>query len=312
MTKDFPHGEVCSAVAAISQKLRGVCRPGIAQEIERWMSSLSPTDHPSGYFTQQAMFPMFLLPAWMATSSGGWDGQFQSDLVYSTVNGYYFIRLLDNVMDGHFTVERELLPMSAFFHSEFQSVYQRYFAAAHPFWPSFHSLWIGSAEAVVREAALQDMNFAGFREVAVAKLCASKIPLAAAHSYYGERSELALWLQFSDKLAQWWQFLDDLMDWHTDHLRGAATYFLCEARRRKRTAESVHRWVVREGFQWGLDTLTEWMWELQTRASSLPCSEIGVFLGERAAMLKAIAAETMPGMQGLEHLALAMDANAGG
>ena len=111
MTKDFPHGEVCSAVAAISQKLRGVCRPGIAQEIERWMSSLSPTDHPSGYFTQQAMFPMFLLPAWMATSSGGWDGQFQSDLVYSTVNGYYFIRLLDNVMDGHFTVERELLPM---------------------------------------------------------------------------------------------------------------------------------------------------------------------------------------------------------
>ncbi len=311
MTKDFPHGEVCAAITAIDRKLRAVCRPQVADQMESWMSSLSPTDQPAGYFTQQAMFPMLLLPAWMAKSCNAWDQQFQLDLVYSTVNGYYFIRLLDNVMDQHCTVERELLPMSAFFHSEFQGVYRRYFESAHPFWHSFDSLWIGSAEAVACEATLRDLDFAGFREVIVGKLSAAKVPMVAAHYYYGERSALEPWLQFSDSLAQWWQSLDDLMDWHADYQRGITTYFLCEAQRRKRGDESVHRWVAREGFQWGLETLTEWMVELHAMASYLRSPDIESFLEDRTAMLQAIAAEMMPGMQGLEHLALAMDGNLG-
>jgi hypothetical protein len=311
MTKDFPHGEVCAAITAINRKLRAICRPELAHQMGRWICSLSPTDQPSGYFTQQAMFPMLWLPAWMAKSWDAWDQQFQSDLVYSTINGYYFIRLLDNVMDDHSTVERELLPMAAFFHSEFQGVYQRYFESAHPFWRSFDSLWIGSAEAVACEATLHDLDFAAFREVIVGKLSAAKVPMVAAHYFYGERSALKPWLQFSDSLAQWWQFLDDLMDWHADHQRGITTYFLCEAQRRKRGDESVHRWVAREGFQWGLETLTSWMTELHAMASYLACPEIQSFLEDRTFMLQAIAAEMMPGMQGLEHLALAMDGNLG-
>ena len=66
----------------------------------------------------------------------------------------YFIRLLDNVMDGHATVERELLPASAFFHSEFEGVYRALFAPASPFWPDYHDAWYSSWDVVAHEATL--------------------------------------------------------------------------------------------------------------------------------------------------------------
>jgi hypothetical protein len=236
----------------------------------------------------------------------GWNDQFQHDLVYSSVNGYYFIRMLDNVMDGHGTAEKELLAMSAFFHLEFQSTYQRYFEARHPFWTSFQKYWLQAADAVSRETQVRQMDFRGFQEIAVNKLAAGKIPLTAVHYELKQRTNLGGWLAFFDRLAEWWQFADDLMDWHRDYSRGACTYLLCEATRRKQAAESVHDWIVREGFQWGIDTLTQWMRDLESGVVELKSEAAFDLIHDRAGMLDEIAGSMLPGMQALQQLAQAM------
>ena len=306
--KDLADSRAVTALLKIEQRLQKKTPPGVARQLIDWMASLSPTGVAADYFTQRTMFPMLLLPEWMAAAAAvPLDQQFQADLAYSTVNGYYFIRMLDNVMDDHATVEAQLLPMSAFFHCEFHSVYQRYFDSSHPFWEWFESLWLTSAGVVCREVALPDLDLDGFREIAANKLCAAKIPLVALHYFCGERLALASWLQFADRLAEWWQFLDDLMDWHKDQARGACTYFLCEGRRRKHPRESLHQWVAREGFQWGIDTLNCWMRVLKTLSAQLGSMGATRFLDDRIRMLDELADEILPGLGALARLAVAMD-----
>ena len=304
---DLADFRAVTALSKIEQRLQAKTPPAVAQKLIDWMALLSPTGIAPDYFTQRTMFPMLLLPEWMAAAAAvPPDCQFQTDLAYSTVNGYYFIRMLDNVMDDHATVEGLLLPMSAFFHCEFQGVYQRYFDSTHPFWKSFESLWLTSASAVCREATSPDLDLDGFCEIAAKKLCAAKIPLAALHYYYGENSELESWLHLADRLAEWWQFLDDLMDWNKDEARGACTYFLCEGRRRKHAHECLHEWVAREGFQWGIDTLNRWMRDLKTLSVHVRSNGVAGFLDDRIHMLDELAHTILPGMKELAQLAVAM------
>lgn len=312
MTKDFPRDEVRAAIDDIHGKLRSGSSPNVAGLVRSWMNALSPSGEAPDYFLQPSMFPMLLIPAWMSRSvAGEWDQEFHSDLVYSSVNAYYSIRLLDNVMDGHDTCEKQLLPLSAFFHAEFQSVYQRCFDFSHPFWSSFHSLWLQTADVVVREAELATMDLESFREIAANKLSAAKIPLVAVHHRVGGRTDLASWLAFCDELAAWWQFLDDLMDWYIDAQRGACTYFLCEAERRRDRDEPALRWVLREGFQWGIDTLEQWKNRLKCTARELGSDDAAGFLDRRGEMLMEAAHNLLPGMRALEEVALAMEASVG-
>jgi len=312
MTKDFPRDEVRAAIATIHEKLGGGCSKQVAERVRRWMETLVPSGETADYFLQPSMFPMLLLPAWMSRSvAEPWEQGFQSDLVYSSVNAYYSIRLLDNVMDGHETCEKGLLPLSAFFHAEFQSVYQRYFGSSDRFWCSFHSLWLETADAVVREAQLQHVDFEGFREITARKLSAAKIPLVAVHLHFGGRTDLAQWLAFCDELAAWWQFLDDLMDWYIDQQRGACTYFLCEAERRKKVGEPVLQWVLREGFLWGVDTLELWLESLRHMAGEIGSHDAVSFLEQRGGMLIETARSLLPAMQALEEVAVAMGSDVG-
>jgi hypothetical protein len=305
---ESPNLEVGLALSRIERKLQTASSPAVARQLVDWMTSLSPTGRAADYFTQRSLFPMLLLPVWMAGTAGNpSDSQFQSDLAYSTINGYYFIRMVDNIMDDHASVEGNLLPMSAFFHGEFQSVYQHYFDSSHPFWGWFDSLWLASANAACREAVSPDMDLDGFREIAAKKMCAVKIPLVALHYHSGKATDLAAWLQFTDRLAEWWQFFDDLMDWHKDYSRGACIYFLCEGNRQKHPHESMHQWVAREGFQWGVDTLVQWMHDLQDLSIHLRSSAVDAFLNDRTQMFRSIVNGILPGLKVLAQLATAMD-----
>lgn len=144
------------------------------------MSQLSPTREPADYFLQPNSFPLLPLIGWAAMSFAvDTDQQFVADVVYSTASMYYYIRLLDNVMDGHATIEAEILPAMAFFHTEFQSPYQSYFASEHPFWQVFRSAWLAGNEAVARELELNSFGPEEFETVSVAKLAAARIPIAA-------------------------------------------------------------------------------------------------------------------------------------
>jgi hypothetical protein len=286
----------------------GRAAPALAARISDWMRQLARSPHPADYFINPIGFPLLRLPWWLEQTLLAEPARaFQADLVYSTVNGYYYIRLLDNVMDGHASVERTRLPAAQFFHTQFQFAYQRYFEAGHPFWEHFARVWFHSAEVTARDADLRDVSLADFRRWAGQKVCAAKIPLAAVCYYYHRPDLLEPWSRFVDAFGAWHQMFNDVFDWNQDLGRGARTYFLCEAERRRRADESTAAWVVREGFGWGVAALYTWLAEAKELAMPLHSPALMAYLDQREAMLREQAKGVSSGLRQLAALATAME-----
>src|SRR5207245_2891050 len=74
---------------------------------------------------------------------------FQRDVVYSTVAGYYFVRLTDDLMDGE-PVAAPVVPLLIVLHAEFEETYHRHFPASHAFWDVLARSSYQVAEAVAR------------------------------------------------------------------------------------------------------------------------------------------------------------------
>jgi len=264
------------------------------------MKALSPTSNAPDYFMQPRMFPMLLLPSWMAERPGRTlDLTFQADVVYSTLNGYYYIRLVDNLMDGHGSVERALLPGAAFFHSEFVLTYQKYFEANHPFWEAFRSAWFSSSEAIACEEGVECFDEAAFKRVSARKLSATRIPIVATCHFYCDTKIMQPWSEFADALAGWSQMLDDLFDWHRDLRDKKDSYVLSQARQRKGGEETVESWFAREGFDWGMSVLRKWLPELRRLAQTLGSADLNRYLDLREEMLEADNAKVGAGLKTL-------------
>src|ERR687886_2061201 len=78
--------------------------PRMASHVLAWMQRLAGSRPLEAYFLHPDAFPMLLLPWWVEeTLPGDPDIDFQADLIFSTINIYYAIRLIDNVMDGDAT-----------------------------------------------------------------------------------------------------------------------------------------------------------------------------------------------------------------
>src|SRR6185436_17636072 len=96
---------ISTAVSRLQAEM-SASAPVMAQQISGWMHYLSGSTQVENYFKHPQAFPSLLLPWWLEKSLAGEpDLPFQADLAYSTINGYYAIRLTDNLMDGHATVE---------------------------------------------------------------------------------------------------------------------------------------------------------------------------------------------------------------
>ena len=110
----------------------------LGERIIDWIQAVYNTERPEDAFMNPEAFPLLLLP-WYAESSinSEPDRVFQSDLVYSTLNGYYYIRFIDNLMDGHDPETLPDLPILNFFSTNFQSPYYKYFKDDHQFWKYF-------------------------------------------------------------------------------------------------------------------------------------------------------------------------------
>jgi hypothetical protein len=259
----------------------GQAAPALAAQVTGWLRQLAQAEQPAAYFKNPIGFPLLRLPWWLEKTLHPPKLAFQADIVYSSVNGYYYVRLLDNVMDGHATVERSLLPAAGFFHTQFQMVYQGYFDPAHPFWNFFKQVWFQSAEVTFRDAGLQEVSLDQFRALASQKVCAGKIPLAAVCHYYERLDRLDAWLKFIEAFGAWHQMWNDLFDWNKDLKYGACTYFLSEAERQRRAGESIAAWVVRDGFEWGSATLQTWMANLKRLAGPLDSPDLLAYLAGR-------------------------------
>ncbi|NLF13346.1 MAG: hypothetical protein GX597_16300 [Anaerolineaceae bacterium] len=261
--------------------------PFMAPRVAAWMRDAGRERvEPAERFKHPESFPMLLLPWWLESAlRPAPDPSFQEDLVFSTLNGYLFIRLIDNVMDGHSTVEPGLLPALALFHTGFEAPYHRTFEPGHAFWPIFRSVWFASADATVEDASSTHIGHEAFVRVAARKTCAVKIPLAAVCYRCGRPDLMAPWWQFVDVFGCWHQMLNDLFDWRRDMEHETRTYFLSEAGRQRNPGESVAGWVMREGFCWGMGRLHGWMAELQALAATLGSPALATYLQRRRAML---------------------------
>lgn len=254
-------------------------------------------------------FPAFSMPWWITPAEArDTDRQFLEDLCYSTLNGYYFVRLIDNVQDGDGPADlRQLLPAGGYFHAEFQSPYQRWFPANHPFWSTFQAAWNEQAEAAAVEAELDEIDLAAFQSVSALKFGAAKGPLAAAAYRYGREGELANWFAFVDRLGALSQLANDLFDWHHDSLAGINTYIQSEYRRRRfGPDETIHRWIVREGFDLGAEQIRDWHRELVGIARVLRAPEATLWLGRRGALLQKEISSARAALDALRELADAM------
>jgi hypothetical protein len=153
------------------------------------------------------------------------------------------------------------------------------------------------------------MDSTQFKNVAAQKVCAVKIPIAAVCHYYDRQDLVTGWNHLADLLGCWHQMLNDLFDWHKDLIHENNTYFLSEARRRVRPGETVAEWVIREGFQWGIQLLDDWMQNLQIMAAELHSSGLSSYLRTRKARLAERVAEMITPVQAIQHLATAIRSN---
>ena len=278
--------------------------PVMAGQVTGWMEQLAGAGRLEDYFQHPLAFPALLLPWWLEESfRPEMDLSFQAGLAYSTINGYYYVRLIDNLMDGEASVELGLLPALGFFHTQFQGAYLAYFSGDHPFWQLFQAIWFFAAEAALKDAGLADIDLDQFWQTAAQKVSAVRIPLAAACYRYERPDMIGPWSELAVALGGWHQFLNDLLDWQRDLARGGRTYFLSEAVRRGRQSPgAVTAWVIEEGFEWGVETLLAWLAGLQDQAARLYSPPLLAYLHQREQMLRRQQQETAAGLQQLARL----------
>ena len=228
--------------------------------------------------------------------------ELQKSIAYSTANGYYYIRLIDNIMDGDNQEDNNLLTTLNFFHTEFQSSYFQYFPANHRFWIDFKEHWFHSGDCAMQDAILTELNEEQFKQIAAQKVCAVKIPVAAVFYYHDYSDLIQIWCRLIDLIGCWHQMMNDLFDWNKDLMHHTTTYFLSEANRLKNDHETVFDWVAREGFNWGCQVVIIWASELKKMALNLESQEMFDYFKTREEMFLKRKGDVLKGFESLVQL----------
>lgn len=278
--------------------------PRLGARLTAWMRRLAPEGRAEAYFLHPEAFPSLLL-AWLFEEAiaGKPAGQEARELVYSSMSGYYAIRLIDNVMDGDAVDEIGLLPATAFLHLQFERHYHKYFDVGHVFWRQFDADWTGAAEAAIEDAALTEIDRNQFEAVSARKVLAGRIPMASVAQRLLGGPVPADWEQIFSLLSRFHQMRNDLFDWQRDDVRGASTYFLNQARQRLQPQELVSGWLAREGFDWGSGLLIEWLEEALEIADRMHAPDLTAYLARRRRDLAAAIETVKPGLAILAALA---------
>ena len=247
--------------------------PQTATHIQKWLHGV-PTrpDHALG----ARAFPHLLLPYWLSPpEERAVDLGFQTDVLYSSIIGYYAIRLCDNIADGDGGIElSKLAPCTLFFDSQAMRIYMKYFSVGHGFWPLFDVVCAQQAEASAADSFLTDIDASTFARLSARKFTGAKIPASAAlYRYLGPEAAVEPWLDFIDRLGDFAQFSNDFFDWRRDAINGIVTYFSSEARRRA-PDDDLTSWVLRDGFNWGAAELKARFQTVRTLAADLGNKEV--------------------------------------
>ena len=116
--------------------------PHTSQRLRSWLASLFGPVAPDKVFTRADTFPLLLLPWWLESSVRQPDLSLQRELATSSISGYLYIRLIDNLMDGDAPADVGLLPALSLLHTRFAKPFGKWFGHSHPFWAEFHGIWL--------------------------------------------------------------------------------------------------------------------------------------------------------------------------
>jgi hypothetical protein len=291
---------VSEAYARLRRRLQSGA-PTLAPSVLEWTQTLSGRSSPEGYFTHPEAFPMLLVPWWLEEVIRGTpDIRFQADLVYSTMCGYYFVRMIDNLMDGESPPEAQLLPALTVLHTEFIQTYHGHFPFGDPFWEVLSEASLASAEMASRDASMGSVTRTEFVDTSARKTVGVHIPVAAVIHRYRRTELLEPWFSFLDRFGRWHQMLNDIVGWRVDLQHGRRTYFLRNAPSDNYAA--VGEWVLSEGFRSGFAELDAWMDEAIVAASALGSSPLLTYLASRRHRVEATRNELMRKLEYLDGL----------
>lgn len=254
----------------------------LAARSRAWVDSFTGGRTLSDVLQAPVSFPIALLPWWLEESLvGEADAEFQRELVYSAIAAYLSIRLHDDVMDREERADPALLPLAAVLYQEHILTFQSHFPAGSPFWNQLRAIWADSAAVTVQDADASVISEATFREASGRKCAAASVQLAAVCARRERLDLLAPWMSFVDALSRWHQFRHDLFDWHKDLTRGASTFILSQAARRKYTQETIEGWIFREGVSWARGYLKRLHGECMATARALGSLPLVEYIEER-------------------------------
>ncbi len=276
---DF-HDAAVSAVETAFAEISQTPSP-LAAGTLAWLGKRCDLLNPAAYFTQVHSLPLLAFPWWLEESiHAPVEVDFQLDLMYSTVNLYYFTRMLDDVMDGH-EIQRAVLPALHPFHVRFMHPYHRLFGPQSPFWQEFHRLLAITVETTATEATLKEFTPGDFLNSTALKATAAAIPIAAVCVRFARLDLLPSWENMFSLFAKWHLMRDDLLDWGVDAKAGNPTWLLSEAQRRRSNGESLAEWMRREGFAWVKQIQKTWLDETIAAAAELNSPGLLNYLLER-------------------------------
>ncbi|MGV8839822.1 MAG: hypothetical protein ACWA6X_05910 [Bauldia sp.] len=224
-------------------------------------------------------FPALLLPFWVAPEWRDDDQRFWLDLTGSTLHGYLFLRLIDDVTDGDRGDSlRRLLPLAGYFSSRFQELYHNHFSSSDPFWHYFRSFWATQAIVSTEDSLSTSISRDRFLHVSSLKSSASKIPAAAAALRHGKEDRLALWLSTIDQLGALQQFANDFFGCYHDLEHGIDTFVLSIYRQESTNEETLADWLLTHGFAWGVSELRSHLAILDSGSKVLKSIEFSSWL----------------------------------
>ena len=242
--------------------------PLLAPKVFTWLAGLSSSNQPTDRFLGELMYPIFLLP-WSLEeelADGQTNIEWQVELITSSLGGYYYIKLIDDLVDGDVSLDPQLAPAAPWFFWHFQRPYQKHFPLHHPFWHSDFPIGsFGSCDEIRWEQRGGPRTRAEFREVAVQKCSLIRLPLILVADRYSGRQRLPPWLELAEVLACLCQMLDDVTDWRSD-LAWGRSYFLTYGRAAAGGEENLPTWILTDGLRWALSEIA-WWWEAVQRAS---------------------------------------------
>jgi hypothetical protein len=260
----------------------GELLPSLEASVTEWMHGFSRGRPFAEYFTPEWGFPLFQLPGILERRlTKHPDESFRQDLVYSTVSGYLFVRLIDDIMDKESRAALPLLPLSAFFHHEFELPYHRHFPHDHPFWSMFESSWYECQSNTVLTASFDEIDADRFEAIAAQRTLAAQIPLLALGCRYDEPDQAREFCRVVVDFGCFVQMADDLFDWPQDARAGISSYLISEYHRKRGAEEALVRWCAREGVEWATGVCLRWLQALEARALALASTELEALVRRR-------------------------------